>query len=237
MARMTKKALYEIKKKFQDKDFIIVEGVIYKKFNTDTLVIQGSKASVKRLINSFLLGIDNRKYKKELDKDIKDKFKKGMENGDFVIKDNKLYKKYGGAHERGYVQFNITINGISYITFAHRIIYYIYHGIWDNNKVINHLDGNKSNNKIKNLELISQFDNIIYSLTNDEIIFEPTFIDEITKKKYRLNNEQWEVFKKEAYNGYRRNVLKNYEPDDPFYLACKKSETLEEYKVCIGEYI
>lgn len=230
MAKMNKKILEIIKMKFQSKEFILKEGIIYKKIKARTIKIQKSDVPVILLINS----VSRKKYLAthlwiKFTKDIEKSFKKSVANGEFIIIDDKLYRKYGCTHERGYIEFNISIDNIIYRTFAHRIIYYLYYDIWDDNKVINHLDGNKSNNNIENLELISQFDNVIYSLKKGEIILNPHFIDDITRKKYRLNDEQWEIFKKEAYNAYRKNVLENDRVDSSLYKVCKDSTTLEEY--------
>ena len=152
-----------------------------------------------------------------------------------TLKSGKIVE-FGSKHHRGYINFRVTVDGVQYRTFAHRIIYYLHHGVWDDTRIINHLDGNKSNNRIENLDLISQFENIIYSLKNDEIIFEANFIDEITKEKYKLDGNKWELFKKEAYEGYRRHIYSNYTEDHPFYEACKDFDTVEGYKKHINEY-
>jgi len=143
-----------------------------------------------------------------------------------------LYKKYGGTHQRGYKIFSICIDGITYRTFAHRIIYYLHTDIWDENKVINHLDEKKTNNRIENLELINQFENIIYSLRNYEVLYHPCMLDARTKAKYHLDEEKWEIFKREAYSAYRQYVLKENTDN-----VIRGFETLEEYNRHEAEYI
>lgn len=43
--------------------------------------------------------------------------------------------------------------------FAHRLAYYMYHGVDPLEKLVDHIDGDKSNNKIKNLRLASSSQN------------------------------------------------------------------------------
>lgn len=61
----------------------------------------------------------------------------------------------GSKNKLGY--FELKFRGISY--YVHRVIYAIKHGGLDTNKVIDHIDGNSSNNKISNLRQISQRQN------------------------------------------------------------------------------
>jgi hypothetical protein len=57
----------------------------------------------------------------------------------------------GRANGNGYVR--IKFKGRDY--FAHRLAYYMYHGVDPLEKCIDHIDGDKANNKIDNLRLAS----------------------------------------------------------------------------------
>jgi hypothetical protein len=61
----------------------------------------------------------------------------------------------GRASGNGYVR--IKFKHIDY--FAHRLAYYMYHGVDPLEKCIDHIDGDKANNKIDNLRLASFFQN------------------------------------------------------------------------------
>ena len=61
----------------------------------------------------------------------------------------------GKANGNGYLR--IRFKGIKY--FAHRLAYYMYHGIDPLEKLVDHIDGDKSNNKINNLRLASKSQN------------------------------------------------------------------------------
>ena len=61
----------------------------------------------------------------------------------------------GAKHSKGYVQ--IQFKGNSY--FAHRIAYYMYHGVDPLENLVDHEYGDRSNNKIKDLRLASNAQN------------------------------------------------------------------------------
>ena len=231
MAKFTEEALKVVKNKFEHRDFILVDGIIYRKCEK-TLTIKNKKISVIRIIYSVIY--PGRKWRGTLmDAETESLFKESLANGSLIIDGNQLYKTNGCMHYRGYVIFGINIEGVQYKTYAHRIIYYLHYGVWDDYKIIHHVDGNKSNNKIENLKLITQFENIIYSLQNDEIVFtKHNYIDDITREKYHIRDDaKWELFKQEAYNGFKRSTMMKYGKRDVFYKACKCSETLEEFKI------
>ena len=60
-----------------------------------------------------------------------------------------------GRNGQGYLKFQI--DGIDY--FVHRIIYYMHHGHIDDTMQIDHIDGNKTNNRIENLRLVTHSQN------------------------------------------------------------------------------
>lgn len=61
----------------------------------------------------------------------------------------------GCLGNRGYVK--VTLNGVEYM--AHRIIYELHFSLIPESYQIDHIDGNKSNNKIENLRLASRTQN------------------------------------------------------------------------------
>ena len=61
----------------------------------------------------------------------------------------------GRTNAKGYIQ--IRFKGIDY--FAHRLAYYMHHGVDPLGKCIDHIDGDKANNKIDNLRLASYAQN------------------------------------------------------------------------------
>ena len=76
-------------------------------------------------------------------------------------KTNKLLK--GKKTGVGYIEYQLTIDGKKISLLSHRLIYAAFH---PNEPLltINHIDGNKLNNKLSNLENISQAENNIKSL-------------------------------------------------------------------------
>lgn len=76
-------------------------------------------------------------------------------------KTNKLLK--GKKTSGGYIEYQLTINGKKISLLGHRLVY---SSFYPSVKLltINHIDGNKLNNKISNLENITQLENNIKSL-------------------------------------------------------------------------
>ena len=82
-----------------------------------------------------------------------EKFTYDPKSGDLF---NKKGKKVGWKDSVGYI--NVYYNRVPYK--AHRIIYKIFHGKDPGRKVIDHRDGDKSNNAIENLRCVSHATNI-----------------------------------------------------------------------------
>ena len=232
MARFTKESLIKVRELFDTRELILVDDRIYKKVKRCVnITLENETLSVEEhvlLKNYYNIDKENisEKYQKLLIY-----FKNSINTGDYLLEYNGIYKKYGSNHERGYIRFSITIKNIEYTTFAHRIIYYLYFGIWDDLLVINHKDSNKSNNKIENIESITKFDNIIYSIRNDENILHPSMLDHITRRKYCSNDEQWEIFKNEVYKSFNRHNKKeqNIEMISQFKkILC----AIRDHKIC-----
>ena len=79
-------------------------------------------------------------------------------------KTNNIMK--GKITKDGYKEYCLTIQGKKKSYLAHRLVYMIFNELDETsetlqNKVINHIDGDKLNNKLENLELISQSENVM----------------------------------------------------------------------------
>lgn len=79
-------------------------------------------------------------------------------NKDGEIKSDKNNYLIKGSERNGYLRWNSM--GI------HRIIWETFNGEIPQNKVIDHIDGNRSNNALDNLRLVSQSENMLYAYQN-----------------------------------------------------------------------
>lgn len=100
--------------------------------------------------------------------------------GRFSYKDGEVYRHFDGVKEEwleqpvkigakkpdGYISHSMKYRGNQYQFMVHRMVYVFFNGpeSLSAGRVINHLDGDKGNNRIENLELVTQSDNIRHSL-------------------------------------------------------------------------
>lgn len=69
----------------------------------------------------------------------------------------------------GYMRALIKIKKKNYQIYMHRLVWFWYYGELPNDAEINHKDGNKANNKIENLEMITHRENIRHAYENNLI--------------------------------------------------------------------
>lgn len=83
-------------------------------------------------------------------------------------KREKILKSY---NNRGYKIVKLTKNGKNQFVYVHRLVCSSFNKLSLNNKKakINHIDENKSNNNINNLEICSQKYNVRYSIKKNKI--------------------------------------------------------------------
>ena len=78
----------------------------------------------------------------------------------------KLSKKRGGKEagwtdDKGYRRFRF--QNVTYCT--HRVVYYMYHGVDPKNKVIDHCNGDPSDNRIENLRCVTHRTNLLNTVS------------------------------------------------------------------------
>lgn len=82
-------------------------------------------------------------------------------NGRGLIPDEG-WRRIDHLDERGYSRIKMKIKDQKKTLSVHRIVYAKFCGKLDYNKVVNHKDGNRSNNKPSNLELVEQIFNVAH---------------------------------------------------------------------------
>ena len=75
-----------------------------------------------------------------------------------VYRNHKLMKPYDNGI--GYIQVKLRRNGKRFNRYIHRLVWKTFKGPIPECYEINHIDHNKSNNSLKNLELVTHSDNL-----------------------------------------------------------------------------
>jgi len=82
----------------------------------------------------------------------------------FYAKSRKILKTFKDRY--GYWRVNVTINGKSYQKPVHRLIATAFIPNPDNKPQVNHIDGNKQNNSVENLEWVTNSENRKHAVAN-----------------------------------------------------------------------
>lgn len=92
----------------------------------------------------------------------------------FITKDGKCYNSNTGKYlkgqvgKNGYLSYNLTLpDGSKKRLYAHRLVAIAYIPNVENKKEVNHIDGNKTNNYVDNLEWVSAQENQAHAIQTD----------------------------------------------------------------------
>ena len=95
-------------------------------------------------------------------------YKKYAANEDGEIMNIRLRKaRKGYFNQNGYLNFTIYLEKNKYKNYSsHRFVYECFYGIIEKNKQINHINSNRVDNRIKNLEVVTASENMTKSAKN-----------------------------------------------------------------------
>lgn len=91
-----------------------------------------------------------------------------------IVWNNVTNRKMGYVSNSGYIQLAWKYQEKSIKVLAHRLIWWTYYGPIEDHLTINHIDGNKQNNKISNLEKVTYSENALHAFrtglrTNEDL--------------------------------------------------------------------
>lgn len=147
----------------------------------------------------------------------------------YINEDGKVYnsntKKYlkGSIGENGYLYYRLSKNNKKKMFYAHRLVAENFIDNPNNYEVVNHIDGNKLNNNVNNLEWVTYSENTKHAHDNNLINFP-------RKKEYfkeNLPNEVWKQISGYNYSISNLGRIKNEKTN----LLLKPSITCGYYKV------
>lgn len=149
------------------------------------------------------------------------------DNGDVEnINTGKILK--GSIGEHGYKYYRLSKNNTKKMFHAHRLVAEAFIDNPDNLPIVNHIDGNKLNNNVDNLEWVTQSDNMAHAHANK-------LIKEREKSEYFLENLSGEEWKKiPGYENYSVSTFGRIK-NDKTNLLLKKSLVCGYHKIRLSK--
>lgn len=128
-------------------------------------------------------------------------------DGAYVGADGHVYQEDGRPLSRlcrnGYYMVRKMYANHVYHFMEHRVVWYFVHGSIDPDKVINHKDFDRTNNRIENLELISQKANVAYSQKSGRYPSNAGCVN----GRAALTKEEVQAIRYLSKRGWKQNVL------------------------------
>lgn len=137
----------------------------------------------------------------------------GVSTQYYITEDGKLYNKktdtwYKGTVSGGYLRYDLTVNGKRYSKQAHRLVAEAYLPNEDNSLVVNHIDGNKLNNSVNNLEWITQSENQKHAY---KLGLKPKTNGVSSRiQDASSDNSKWKRYKDTVYGVSKEGMVKNF---------------------------
>lgn len=138
------------------------------------------------------------------------RFKNKKKNNILILKKEK----------NGYLRIGITINKKKKYFSIHRLVAKYFVNGFDENKVVNHKDGNKENNNYINLEWVTQLENISHAVVNG---FYNTRGENNHNSKLTDNDIKF--------------IIDNYKPMDSQFSGVKLAKRFNVYKSTIYKIV
>ena len=138
------------------------------------------------------------------------------ENGEvMILKTKKIKKPIVGSW--GYYTIGLYKNKKNHTVLLHRLLAETFISNPENKEQVNHIDGNKLNNDINNLEWVTRSENLLHAYKNNLSKITTSNAQE-SRKKIIVNLENG-VF----YNGLKEFALNNYLPKPYTIVNFKKT--------------
>lgn len=131
---------------------------------------------------------------------------------------NKIYKKQS-PNERGYKRVFFYINGKNNTKYVHRLVAQAFIPNIENKRTVNHIDGNKANNCVTNLEWATDLEQRIHAIkiglvkTGKESPMYNRKVSEETKEKMRISQNKIKHLRSKKINQYdlEGNLVKKWQ--------------------------
>jgi len=128
-----------------------------------------------------------------------------------LLSNGKILKNSCGAG--GYCRLGLYKNSKVTTKYVHHVVYYSFSGVAPIGKEINHIDGDKTNNKLSNLELVTPSENTLHAYRNNlakkgekHYLAKLKQVDVINIKKYYSSGEYSQTELAKMYNVTRQSI-------------------------------
>ncbi|MDE5507724.1 HNH endonuclease [Elizabethkingia meningoseptica] len=132
------------------------------------------------------------------------------ENGE-VIRNGKVLKL---CKNRRYMQVTVSVSGDNYTRLIHRLVAEAFISNPENKPCVNHKNGNKHDNRVENLEFVTQKENIHHAIVSGLKVNAPGSSNGMSK----LTEAQVKEIRKKGnnkYKGYQQDLAKEYKVNQP----------------------
>ena len=139
-------------------------------------------------------------------------------------------------HNKGYFQVELSKNGKTKTFLVHRLVAEAFIPNYNNMPFINHIDFNRKNNNVNNLEWCNQSQNMLHSANGEKKPISTIKINHLKKPKVRKRNEkiiQYDLKNKKIKEWEFIAQIKkelNYHPTSIYECCINKRKTAYGYK-------
>lgn len=147
------------------------------------------------------------------------------------IWNNITHREMGYVNTTGYVVIAWKYEKKSIQVLAHRLIWWTYYGPIEDHLTINHIDGNKQNNKINNLEKVTYRENNLHAFRMG--LINPKQISESLKRRNETQRVKGAILTDDEVKEIRY-LYKNY---SNIYSQRKLSKKYSIHRSCIDRIV
>ena len=161
------------------------------------------------------------------------------EDGEIYSEESRAWLNVGGHN---YYKLNLVVDGRIETMFVHRIVAETYLGVIPTGYEVNHINGNTFDNRVENLEIVTQQENLQHQFENGLFRYESVVVDDVqyrnmtdvyeslgTNSEYLMRNHKVErtlrKSGKRQYHSKKWNIGVRFQGNERVYESISAAET------------